>query len=145
MGILGNLLTGGLFDFASKIVDKIFPDPQAKAAAQIELMKLQVSGELARLAADTDIAKAQMAINQAEATNTNVFVSGWRPFIGWICGVGLGTQFILNPFVTYISLLAGNTIVFPSLDLGLLTMLVSGMLGLGSLRTYEKVKGVAST
>ena len=125
-----------------KVLDRLIPDPAAKAQAQLELLKMQQSGELAALAAETDLAKGQIDINKQEAANANLFVSGWRPFIGWCCGLGLMTQFLIAPLATWGANLMGHTIVFPALDLGTLMTLLFGMLGLGALRTKEKMEGV---
>jgi hypothetical protein len=79
-------ITAGL-DFVSKIADKIWPNPADKAAGLLELEKLRQTGELAVLAAETELAKGQLAINAEEAKSENLFVAGWRPFIGWVCGL----------------------------------------------------------
>lgn len=120
-----------------KLIDRLWPDPEKKAAAQLELIKLQQSGELAAIA-------GQLEINKIEAAHTSVFVSGWRPAVGWISALGLGIQFVVNPLITWASAFVGRPIVFPNLDLSLLLTLLGGMLGLGGLRTYEKVNGVAA-
>lgn len=136
-------LAAGVFSIGGKLIDRLWPDPAQRDAAKLELLKMQQSGELAQLAADTDLAKGQLAVNQAEAASDSLFVSGWRPFIGWICGLGLGFQFIVAPLATYIAALFGKVIVFPPLDMGTLLTLLLGMLGLGGMRTMEKFKGVA--
>ncbi len=105
MGVT-DLLTIGL-----KVVDRVLPDPAAKQAAQLELLKMQQQGDLAQLAADTDLAKGQLAVDQAEAANPNLFVSGWRPFIGWVCGSGLAFQFMVHP------VLVGFGMKLPDLDM----------------------------
>lgn len=130
-------------NIGGKVIDRIWPDPAQAAAAKLELLKMQQSGELARLASETDLAKGQLAVNQVEAANTNLFVSGWRPFIGWVCGVGLLTQFLLGPYMTWGAALFGKMVAFPPLDTGTLLTLLLGMLGLGSLRTMEKLQGKA--
>lgn len=142
--ILANLLSGGLFDFAGKVLDKIFPDPAARAQAQMELVKLQQTGELAHLAAETDLAKGQMAINQVEAASSSLFVSGWRPFCGWVCGFGLAYATILQPFALFVAKLSGSVMAPPEIDTMLLITVLTGMLGLGVQRTYEKQKGITA-
>jgi hypothetical protein len=72
------LLLSGLFDLGKGLIDRLFPDPAAKAAAQLELLKMQQAGDLAQLAADTDLAKLQIQTNIAEAAG-NWFTAGWRP------------------------------------------------------------------
>lgn len=131
-------------DIGGKLIDRLWPDPTQAAAAKLELIKMQQSGELAKLTAETDLAKGQQATNTAEATNPSIFVSGWRPAIGWVCALGLFSQFIVRPFAEFGAHILGKVIEYPSLDLGTLTTLLFGMLGLGALRTTEKLKGVAS-
>lgn len=127
-----------------KVLDRLIPDPAAKAQAQLDLLKMQQSGELAQLAADTDLAKGQTDVNKQEAASTNTFVSGWRPFIGWVCGLGMASQFVIGPLFTWGATLYGHPTAFPVLDMGTLLTLLFGMLGLGSMRTVEKINGVAS-
>lgn len=127
-----------------KIIDKIFPDPAAKAQAQMQMVQLQQAGEFKELDAQLQMAKGQTDTNLAEAANPKLFVSGWRPFIGWICGLGLASQFIVAPFATWIASVVGHPMIFPNLDLGPLLVLLTGMLGLGALRTTEKIQGVAA-
>ena len=133
-----------LLGVGSKIIDKLFPDPAVKAQAQLELFKLQQSGELAQLTADVQLAQGQLEINKAEATNPSLLVSGGRPFIIWVCGAGFAIQFVVGPLAQWGSSLAGHPVVFPSLDWNTMMPLVMGLLGLGGFRTIEKVKGVAA-
>jgi hypothetical protein len=130
------------------ILDRTIPDKAAREQAKAALAQMQVKGELQQLI-------GQLEINKAEAQSSNWFVAGWRPAIGWICGAGLASQFLVRPFATWI----GNIIVathpailettpavsslisYPSLDLGTLMTLLLGMLGLATHRTYEKIKG----
>ena len=126
-----------ILDIGGKLIDKLFPDPAAKAAASLELFRLQQSGELAVMANETMLAKLQTDINVEDAKNPNLFVSGWRPFIGWICGTGLGYQFLVYP------ILVAYSPKIVQLDMGTLITLLAGMLGLGALRTQEKIKGVS--
>lgn len=137
------LLLSGIFDIGKALIERFLPDPEKKAAAQLELLKMQQSGELAALAATTDLAKAQLAVNEKEAQNASLFVSGWRPAIGWVCALALFYQFILRPLGVFVAQYVGHPIPNPpGLD-DTLWQLLFGMLGLGSLRTFEKVKGRA--
>lgn len=126
------------------IIDKVLPDPSQKAAAQLAILKLQQDGEFKELDAQLAAAKAQTDINQEEAKNPSVFVSGWRPAIGWVCGLGLATQFLVAPLATWAAALYDHPIAFPSLDMGTLMTLLIGMLGLTAARTTEKINGVAA-
>jgi len=121
-----------ILGIGGKLIEKLIPDPAAQDAARLELLKLQQSGELAAMTAQTKI-------NEAEASNPSVFVSGWRPAIGWVCALAMGYQYLARPLmVAFMPALA-----FPGLDDNL-WQLMMGMLGLGGLRTFEKTQGVAS-
>lgn len=133
----------GLIAKAIEAIGKFLPDPQAKAQAQLALLQLQQASEFKEIDAALLAAGQQNDINKAEATNPNVFVSGWRPFIGWVCGTGLAMQFIVGPFVTWGAALNGHPVAFPQLDMGTLLTLLLGMLGIGAMRTVEKLKDKA--
>lgn len=127
-----------ILDFGGKLMDRIFPDPETRDAAKLELFKAQQQGLLKEIEAELEAAKAQAAINIEEAKSTSLFVSGWRPFIGWICGSGLAYQFLIYP------ILVAFEPKIVQLDMGTLLTLLMGMLGLGAMRTAEKFKNVAS-
>lgn len=135
-------LIGTLLEAGFKVLDKVIPDPAAKAQAQLELLKLQQEGMFKELEADLERSKQQTDTNLEEAKSRNIFVAGWRPFIGWVCGSGFAIQFVVSPLCEWGSALAGHPIQFPQLDLSEMMPLLAGMLGLGTLRTYEKTKGV---
>lgn len=126
-----------ILDIGSKLIDKLIPDPSQKAAAQLEFLKLQQSGELAEMVAQTDI-------NKIEASSTSLFVSGWRPFIGWVCGLALAYSAIVEPIARFIATMCGYTGHFPTIDTTITMQIMLGMLGLGSMRTFEKSRGIAS-
>jgi hypothetical protein len=126
-----------LLDIGGKVFDRVFPDPAQAASAKLELMKLQQSGELTQIA-------GQMDINKVEAASSSIFVSGWRPAIGWICGAGFAVQFVIGPLAEWGSALAGHPVKFPQMDTGTMMPLLLGMLGLGGMRTAEKIQGVAA-
>ena len=126
-----------LLDIGGKVMDRVWPDPAQAAAAKLELMKLQQSGELAQIA-------GQMDINRVEAANPSVFVSGWRPSIGWVCSAGFAVQFVIGPLAEWGSALYGHPVKFPQMDTGTMMPLLLGMLGLGGMRTAEKMQGVAA-
>ena len=126
-----------LLDIGGKVLDRVFPDPTQQAAARLELLKLQQSGELTQIA-------GQMEINKVEAASSSIFVSGWRPAIGWICGAGFAVQFVIGPLAEWGSALYGHPVKFPQMDTGTMMPLLLGMLGLGGLRTAEKLQDKAS-
>jgi len=133
--IVGDLIEAGL-----RIIDKVIPDPQAKADAKLKLLELQQKGELEGLAAEVALAKGQMEINLAEAQSSSLFKGGWRPAIGWIGALGLAYQFIVQPLLSWYSGTKGFSAP-PVLDLGDLLTILGGMLGLGTLRTIERING----
>lgn len=145
---IGGLLGGGL---GGKIADIIGGKIANKAEA--EQMRLEIEQaigaraheiEMAALNQATEIAKAQAATNTAEAQSGNLFASSWRPAAGYVCVLGLLYQFMLQPLISWVSgvnMWPGP----PELDLGDLITLLGGMLGLGTLRTTERLKGVIPT
>ena len=87
-----------------------------------------------------EINKAQLEVNKVEAGHTSLFVAGWRPFVGWTCGIALCYHFVLQPFLVFLLYSFGYQVALPQFDMTTLTTILMGMLGLGGLRSYEKVK-----
>ena len=135
-------ILGGLLDAGLRILDKVIPDPQAKAQAQLELLKLQQAGEFRQMEADLQLSLAQTEVNKVEAASPDLFKSGWRPGAGWICVLGLAYQFLAQPLAAWASAINGWPVP-PVLQLGDLYGLLFGMLGLGAYRSVERVKGKA--
>jgi len=143
MGLLDITGISSVLDFGSKIIDRVWPDPQQAAAAKLELFKAQQAGEFKEMDQAFEIAKAQISVNQTEAGNGAVFVSGWRPAIGWVCACALAYQYLIRPIVSWGVVAIGHPLpAMPGLDENL-WQLMMGMLGLGGLRTFEKVKGAS--
>jgi hypothetical protein len=132
-----------LIPVLANLMDRLFPDPKAAAEAKLEVMRLAQSGELAQLNADLQMAQGQMDINKVEAANGSLFVSGWRPAIGWVCGAAFAFKFIVGPAAVVLMAMAGHPITLPVFDFTEMSTILMGMLGLGALRTVEKVKGAA--
>ena len=135
------LLLSGLFDLGKGLIDRFFPDPVAKAAATLELARMEQNGELAKLASATDLAKLQIQTNIEEAKNSNWFISGWRPAVGWTCAGGLFYQVIARPILGWVMQNLFGWTLPPQLEMDTLMTVLFGMLGLGAYRTVEKVKG----
>ena len=132
-----------LIPLIGTIVEKDIPDPQAAADAKLRVMELAQKGELAALDAEMRLALGQLEVNKAEAT-TDMFRGGWRPAVGWTCVFGLAYQFILQPVLPWLVALFGAQVPpLPAIDNESLMVLLTGMLGLGGLRTIERVKGKA--
>jgi hypothetical protein len=118
------------------LLDKFIEDKDQKA---------KLAHEVATMAENhaQEIAKGQMEINAVEAAHSNVFISGWRPFIGWTCGLGMFGNFITIPFSNFVLALLEYDIVIPLVPLETMMPVLMGMLGLGAMRTYEKKSGVS--
>lgn len=123
-----------ILNLGIKLIDKVFPDPKQKQEATLKLMELQQSGDL-------KVIEGQIEINKIEASSPKVFIAGWRPAVGWVSVAGLAMVYLVNPLVEWGTKLAGNPIAGPEVDLGTLITLLAGMLGLGGLRTVEKLNG----
>ena len=125
-----------ILEVGARLLDKVIPDKDAREKAQFELM---------RAAQDQDfqLALQQIKVNEAEAQHSSIFVAGWRPAIGWVCVAGLSYNFLFYPLLTWLIAVQGLEIKPPSLLSDHLMELVLGMLGLGALRSFEKIKGVA--
>ena len=142
------LLLSGIFDLGKGIINRIFPDPAQAAAAQLELLKMQQNGDLAQLAADADLAKLQIQVNIEEAKHANIFVSGWRPAVGWCCAAAFAYSYVLLPFLQFVVFtfgtaeMAAQLKLAPALELSEMVPVLFGMLGLSGLRTAERIKGV---
>lgn len=132
-----------LLEAGMKVLDRVLPDPKAKAEAQMKLLELQQSGALKELDAELQLAVGQLEVNKVEAAAPDVFRGGWRPFIGWVCGTALAFQFVVRPFLLWLAPAIGLPAGMPELDMGDLMTVLLGMLGLGGMRTFERVKGKA--
>lgn len=128
-------ITAGL-ELAGKVIDRVWPDKTQQDAAKLDLLKVQIANEVSLVA-------SQIAVNQAEASNSSLFVSGWRPGAGWICVGALAIQYLVRPILQYIGVVSGHPMPeLPTLD-GQLWELMLGMLGLGGLRSFDKMKGTS--
>lgn len=125
------------------ILDKFLPDKSQADAAKLEVFKAAQQQQMAEMAATVTMATGQQDINKVEAASSSWWVAGWRPFVGWICGMAMGFKFIGGPALFMIGQAFGHPVDLPAIETAELWPLLLGMLGLGSLRTVEKVKGAA--
>lgn len=130
------LVIGPLFEIGGKIIERLFPDPAEKARAEMELLKITQAGDLQQVL-------AQLEINAKEAANPSVFVSGARPFVMWICGIGFLWATIGQPIAIWYAR-AKSLPEPPEINAEVLMYVLGGLLGLGGFRSFEKVRGVAS-
>ena len=121
---LGMIL--GLVPTIMSIINRIVPDKDLQAKIEAELELAKISG--------------QLDANVAEAQHESVFVAGWRPFVGWICGFSFAYHLIIVHIIQWIMNMTGYSVPLPHFDSGLMQDALFGMLGLGGLRTYEKHK-----
>lgn len=127
---MDNTGLGALSDLAGTVINKIWPDKS--------------EAEKQQLAAAVMVVQGQLDINKVEASNPAVFVSGWRPFIGWVCGAACAWNWIGLPVTKMGLALWGHPLDLAAADLTEMMPVLLGMLGLGGLRTIEKIKGVAA-
>lgn len=121
---------GAVADLATTVINKFFPDKSEQEKQQLAMAMTVIQG--------------QLDANKAEAANPSVFVSGWRPFVGWVCGAGCAWNWIGLPIVKAISLALNHPLNLSPADLSEMMPLLFGLLGMGTLRTVEKINGVAA-
>ncbi len=126
------------------IINKFIPDPAAKAQAAYQMAQLQQQTEFKQLDAQIATIQSQTDTNKVEAQNNSVFVAGWRPFIGWICGSCLGWNYCALPLLSTAFAVFGHPVTMPQADLSEMMPVLIGMLGLGGMRTFEKLNGVSN-
>jgi hypothetical protein len=121
---------GAVSDLVGTVINKIWPDKSEQ--------------EKQALAAAVMVVQGQIETNKAEAASPSVFVSGWRPFIGWVCGAACSWNWVGLPVAKFACDYLGHPLALSPADLGEMMPVMLGMLGLGALRTTEKIKGVAA-
>ena len=128
-------MLAALIPAVATLLDKFIPDADEKN---------KIAHEIATLATKQahEIALAQIEVNKEEARSQGIFKGGWRPFLGWVCGIAFAYHFVLQPLLVFILMAYGVSVVLPEFDMSSLMTVLGGMLGLGGLRTFEKYKGV---
>ena len=130
------LFLAPLLDIGKTLLDRFVPDPEKKREAEAQFLQMAMEGELKQVI-------AQLEINAKEAAHPSIWVAGWRPAVGWVGALGLFYATIGQPMLAWVSAAKGWPVP-PDLNVDLLWVTLSGMLGIGGLRTYEKAKGVAT-
>ncbi|MAO21766.1 MAG: hypothetical protein CMJ25_13540 [Phycisphaerae bacterium] len=133
-------LTAAL-DVGKSLIEKIWPDPVKQSEEIRKLQELHQKGDLAVLNAEVQLLLGQINVNAAEAKHKSIFVAGWRPFVGWVCGFGLLYASVIEPLMRFIATVNDYTGTFPVLDTTITMQVLIGMLGLGVMRTKEKQDG----
>ena len=126
-----------LATLGNTLITKIWPDPKDQASAEALLIKTQMDAAIAQ-------AQQQIDLTKSEAASSKPCVSGWRPFVGWACGVAFAAHFILLPLLNWLAQLFGHAPITIPFDMSTLSTVLMGLLGLGAMRSVEKVAGVAS-
>jgi hypothetical protein len=132
-----------LFDIGRVAIEKIWPDPTKRAQEIRKLEEMKQKGDIARLTAHVELMLAQVKVNLEEAKHKSIFVAGWRPFIGWVGGLSLAYAGLIYPLLTWVWKFSGiDGDPPPFVESATLGAIVTGMLGIGSMRSYDKTKGV---
>ena len=129
--MLGKLFGGKTIEAVGNIVDELYTSEEERQQAKLAIQKVEAK-----------LKEKQLDINKAEASHRSVFVSGWRPFLGWVSGLSIGYVYLFQPILDMILQMFQVQVDWVALDLGQLMPLVLGMLGLGGLRSFEKAKGL---
>jgi hypothetical protein len=130
-------LIPSLLPAVTDVIGRFLPEDKEKRAAAEREIEKQLATHLAKI----DL--AQLEVNKQEAANRNIFVSGWRPFIGWSCGIAMCYAYIIQPITIFVLAQTGNLVSLPTLDLSEMMPVLLGMLGLGGLRSFEKYKKIS--
>lgn len=126
------LLLGPLFEVGKTLIDRFFPDPEKRREAEFELIRMAADGELKQI-------MAQLEINAREAAHPSIFVAGWRPAVGWVCVAAMAFQYLARPLLIGFGVAPSE---MPGLDDNLWAIL-TGILGIGGLRSLEKIQNAA--
>jgi hypothetical protein len=129
-------------EVAGKIIDRVFPDPTQRDQAKLQMMKMQQEGEFKSMDQEFQLAIEQIKVNAVEAGQPGL-INKWRPALGWVCVSAYAFNYLGLPLANFAVDLMGLKVDIIALDTGELTTLLFGMLGIGTLRTIDKIKGVA--
>ena len=129
------LILAPMLDLGKDLIGRFFPNEEERRKAEADFLKLAMDGELKQVI-------AQLEINAREATHPSIFVAGWRPYFGWVGGTAFAYVGLLQPLLTWVASIRGWPSP-PNIDTEFLWVVVSGLLGIGGLRTYEKKAGVS--
>lgn len=128
------MILGPILELGRDLVGRFFPNEEERRKAEADFLRLAMDGELKQVI-------AQLEINAREAAHPSVFVAGWRPFFGWAGGAGFIYATMLQPMLSWLAAIKGWPEP-PTLNIDLLWVVITGMLGIGGLRTYEKKQGI---
>lgn len=118
------------------LLDKFIEDKDAKNALAHEISTMAERHA-------QDLAKGQLEVNKVEDVSASLFVAGWRPAVGWVCVLGMASNFVLIPMGNFVLALVDSTVTIPLIDTSTMMPVLLGMLGLGAMRSVEKIKQVS--
>ncbi|WP_444893625.1 3TM-type holin [Microbulbifer sp. TRSA001] len=137
-----------IFEAGKMAIERIWPDPVKRAEEVRKLEELKQKGSLAELNAQVQLLLGQLEVNKAEAQHKSIFVAGWRPWIGWVGGLALAYQFVLYPLLCWVWAICSAKGSIPAditpppvLETGALFSMITAMLGIGAMRSYDKNRG----
>lgn len=133
-------LLAGLLKSGLSLIDDFFESGEEKAAAAFRLQELAQKGNLAELQAEVTLLTSQTKVNAVEAAHKSIFVAGWRPFVGWVCASSLAYVSIIEPLMRFVAMMCGYTGEFPAIDVLITGQVLTGMLGIAGMRSYDKFK-----
>lgn len=137
-------LTGisSVFDLGRSVIERIWPDANKRAEEMRKLEELRQAGDLSKLEMHVRLLLAQLEVNKVEAGSSRIFIAGWRPFIGWCGGFSLAWAGVFHPILVWMWAFAGADGSPPPLvEVGTLGTIVTAMLGVGTMRSYDKKQG----
>lgn len=138
-----SLFSGGVVGkLAEPIIDHLFPDQEAATEAKLRMLELEKQGELAEMEAMVRLNLAQVEVNKSDSEKGGFFQSGWRPFVGWVCGGVFAYHFLVQPFLIFVLSAVGVSVMIPDVDIEMILAILGYLLGYGGYRTLEKWKGV---
>ena len=129
--VLGKIFGGDTLKTVGTVIDDLHFSGEEKEKLKLQMKEI-----------DAKLKEKQLDINKVEAGHRSIFVSGWRPFLGWVSGLSIGYVYLFQPLLDMILQMFGVKVNWVVLDLGQLMPLILGMLGLGGLRSFEKAKGL---
>lgn len=136
----------GAIEATSNLLRGILQRVLPEKVSEETVLKLNQELSLALLNNELQPVLAQLKVNEVEAAHDSIFVAGWRPFVGWVCGAAFAYSFIIQPMAVFVTVtMTWATPPLPNLDMMPMLTVLGGMLGLGAMRSYEKVKGESTT
>lgn len=134
---------GSVFDFGSRIIDKVWPNADDANKAKLALLQMQQAGEFKEIETSLALAQGQMKINEVEAAKGGI-LNQWRPALGWVCVASYAYNFVGMPLIVWlVTAWRGDAPAMIALDTTELGVLLAGMLGIGAYRSYDKSKGTS--